>query len=198
LPVWRHDAQREKEAELVFRGQQYVRAIRLYQQKTRGLPPSIDVLVQGHYIRKKFKDPISNDDFDVIPAGAPQTTPSTPTQAGTISQQPSAQSNSERFVPGGMIGVRSKSKDDSIMLYQGRSHYNEWAFVYVLQQPGGPGGASGPARQRPGGIGGEPAGRRGGEGRGGFGPEIPPTSPNGPARGRLAGSALLASALPLR
>ena len=26
MPVWRHEAQREKEAELVFRGQQYVRA----------------------------------------------------------------------------------------------------------------------------------------------------------------------------
>ena len=31
LPVWRHDMQREKEEELVFRGQQYVRAIRLFQ-----------------------------------------------------------------------------------------------------------------------------------------------------------------------
>ena len=33
MPVWRHEAQREKEEELVFRGLQYVRAIRLYQAK---------------------------------------------------------------------------------------------------------------------------------------------------------------------
>ena len=31
MPVWKQMAQREKEAELVFRGQQYARAIGLYQ-----------------------------------------------------------------------------------------------------------------------------------------------------------------------
>ena len=30
MPVWRHEAQREKEAELVFRGEQYARAIALF------------------------------------------------------------------------------------------------------------------------------------------------------------------------
>ena len=34
MPVWRHEAQREKEEELVFRGLQYVRAIRLTRQRT--------------------------------------------------------------------------------------------------------------------------------------------------------------------
>ena len=34
LPAWRHEAQREKEAELVFRGEQYARAIALYRAKT--------------------------------------------------------------------------------------------------------------------------------------------------------------------
>src|SRR5580765_6286696 len=67
LPVWRHDAQREKEEELVFRGQQYVRAIRLFQTKNQTLPTSVDILVQGHYLRKKYKDPITNDEF--IPIG---------------------------------------------------------------------------------------------------------------------------------
>ena len=38
MPVWRHEAQREKEEELVFRGLQYVRAIRLYQAKNQNLP----------------------------------------------------------------------------------------------------------------------------------------------------------------
>ena len=32
LPAWRHQAKREKEAELVFRGEQYVRAIRLWEK----------------------------------------------------------------------------------------------------------------------------------------------------------------------
>src|SRR5438552_6729881 len=72
MPTWRQMAQREKEAELVFRGQQYARAIGLFQKKSGPgvLPPSIDALVQGHYLRKKYKDPITGGDFDVLQAGA--------------------------------------------------------------------------------------------------------------------------------
>src|ERR1043166_227997 len=40
LPVWRHEAQRQKEDELIWRGTQYVRAIRMYQTKFGTLPPS--------------------------------------------------------------------------------------------------------------------------------------------------------------
>ncbi|HYT77423.1 MAG TPA: hypothetical protein VEL79_21885, partial [Vicinamibacterales bacterium] len=80
-------------------------------------------------------------------------------------------SSSGGFVPGGMIGVRSKSKDESIRLYLGRNHYNEWNFVFVSQQPGGRGQ---PGRGQPGGPGGRgvqggPGGGPGGRGRGGDG-----------------------------
>ena len=90
LPVWRHEAQREKETELVWRGLQYVRAIRLFQAKTGGLPPNIDVLLQGRFLRKKYKDPITNDDFQVLNAGSPA-----PGQAGQSAQpgQPSQRRN---------------------------------------------------------------------------------------------------------
>ena len=64
MPVWRQMAQREKEEELVFRGQQYARAIGLFQRKyANAFPPSIDVLVEQRFIRKKFKDPITGKDF---------------------------------------------------------------------------------------------------------------------------------------
>src|SRR5262252_1180594 len=77
LPTWHQMAQREKEAELIFRGQQYARAIGLFQKKSGPgvLPPNIDALVDGHYLRKKYKDPITGDDFDVLQAGGPGTTP---------------------------------------------------------------------------------------------------------------------------
>ena len=91
LPVWRHEAQREKEAELVFRGQQYIRAIRLFQMKTQTLPTSVDLLVQGHYLRKKYKDPINNDDFELVGAGGvPGQTgqPGSPGQPGQGRGQP--------------------------------------------------------------------------------------------------------------
>jgi type II secretory pathway pseudopilin PulG len=68
MPVWKQMVQREKEAELVFRGEQYARAIGLFQRKNGPgtLPPSIDVLVEQRYLRKKYKDPITNDDFAPI------------------------------------------------------------------------------------------------------------------------------------
>lgn len=180
LPVWRHDAQREKEEELVFRGQQYVRAIRLFQMRNRTFPTSIDMLVQGRYLRKKFKDPITNEDFNPIPAagaipgqggqtpggragaptpggraGAPAGGIGTPSTGSGSTSNPF--SGSSAIIPGGMLGVVSKSKDESIRLYQGRNHYNEWTFIFAGNPGGGPGGPGG--QGRPGGP-----GQRGGTG----------------------------------
>ena len=61
MPVWRQMVQREKEAELVFRAQQYLNAIKLFQRKhgPGTLPPTVDVLVQERTLRKiiaRFKD----------------------------------------------------------------------------------------------------------------------------------------------
>lgn len=71
LPAWRHQMQREKEAELIFRGEQYARAIGLYQRKIAGtFPPSLDALVDGKYLRRKYKDPITGDDFVPIYANS--------------------------------------------------------------------------------------------------------------------------------
>lgn len=191
MPTWRQMTQREKEAELVFRGQQYVRAIGLFQKKSGPgvLPPSIDVLVQGHYLRKKFKDPITNDDFEVLSpatqaAQNQQAQPQTgrgqqPTTSGfqptgsVVGGQgagvgPGGQGGG---VPnGGIIGVTSKSKASSIRLYNGRTHYNEWQFIFVQQQqpqvPGGPGAPGQPGR------GGAPPV---GPGQNGRGQQLPPT-----------------------
>ena len=69
MPVWKQAAQREKEEELIFRGQQYAHAIGLFQRKfANAFPPNIDVLVEQRFLRKKFKDPITNDDFLPLPA----------------------------------------------------------------------------------------------------------------------------------
>ena len=74
MPVWKHNIQREKEEELVFRGKQYVHAIQLYGLKFANTqPPSVDALVEQRFLRKKFKDPITNQDFDLVRANqAPQ------------------------------------------------------------------------------------------------------------------------------
>jgi type II secretory pathway pseudopilin PulG len=67
LPVMSTAARREKETELIFRGRQYSRAIGAYQRKYGGAsPPSIDELVNQRFLRKKFKDPITDEDFVLV------------------------------------------------------------------------------------------------------------------------------------
>jgi len=63
LPVWQTFMQREREAELVFRGEQYVHAIDLYSRRTGGFPTSLEALRAGRFIRRLYKDPITGGDF---------------------------------------------------------------------------------------------------------------------------------------
>jgi type II secretory pathway pseudopilin PulG len=197
MPVWKQSATREKEAELVFRGEQYKRALGLFQRRSGPgtMPPNIDVLVDQKFLRKKYKDPITGGDFEVLGpnsagAGLPPTQPGRGGPPISRGAQPSAQQPSpgRSSQPGGtiggtagVIGVVSKSKATSIRLYNGRNHYNEWQFVYTPQQQaggGGGGGTGGPGRGGPG-RGGDGRGR--GDGRGGP-PSMPFPAPPGGGR----------------
>jgi len=85
MPVYQTVARREREAELVFRGEQYARAIALFQRKYGNqLPPDLDVLIDQRFLRKKYKDPITGGDFVLMGAGSPelaQAMSTTPQQA---------------------------------------------------------------------------------------------------------------------
>lgn len=162
VPVWSQFTRREKEEELIWRGQQYARAIGLFQRKfANTFPPNVDVLVEQRFLRKKYKDPITNDDFQIIPATGggpvqpiqapagstprPGTSGSNPfsqppplqQQQSLLQQRPSQQPSSigsggSAFQPAiGVQGVVSKSKDTSIKVLNGRTKYNEWLFVYL-------------------------------------------------------------------
>ncbi len=65
--------QREKEQELVNRGQEYARAIKKFYHKQGTYPTSIDQLLDTNHIRflrKKYKDPFTGeDDWKVVHAG---------------------------------------------------------------------------------------------------------------------------------
>ena len=179
LPVWTHMATREKEEELIFRGKQYARAIGLFQRKYANTPPpTVDVLVEQRFLRKKYKDPITNDDFQPIYANqqaqqgisAPQGAQRPGQQATAAMGTPAPQTQQPGAIspgsgqPGGVIGVTSKSKETSIKLYNGRDKYNEWSFVYIqtTQRPTQPGGAGGQQQpgQRPGANGTQGPGQR--------------------------------------
>lgn len=174
LPAWRHQAKREKEAELVFRGEQYARAIGLWERKMGpgSRPPSVDILVQQKFLRKKYKDPMTADgEFQPIVAGVQPSTPGMPpTGRGSPPQPQPRVSAGFQATAGGIFGVQSKSTAQSIRLYRGRGRYNEWQFVHAgtTAAPGGgsvgePGERGRGGRRGDGSIGG---GGRGGGGRG--------------------------------
>ncbi|HTS11803.1 MAG TPA: hypothetical protein VMH00_06780 [Candidatus Limnocylindrales bacterium] len=57
---------REREADMIWRGKQYVRAIKLYYRRTGHYPASVDDLVQGvaniHFLRETYKDPMNKNE----------------------------------------------------------------------------------------------------------------------------------------
>jgi type II secretory pathway pseudopilin PulG len=65
--LWSNRIQRENEEELIFRGKQYVEAIRLYQQRWGKPPMKLKELMdtgpgKRRCIRQLWKDPITNSD----------------------------------------------------------------------------------------------------------------------------------------
>ena len=59
-------AQRQREDEMMWRGKQYVRAIKLYYRKTGHYPQNLDDLRKGvanvHFLRRAYKDPMNKNE----------------------------------------------------------------------------------------------------------------------------------------
>ena len=191
LPAWRHAAQREKEAELIWRGEQYDRAVQLYRRKFAAPgPPNLDILLEQRMLRRKYTDPITGGDFEIKPVGPgginmppgaeppggqpPRTRPGgRPARA-----EPSERPGSSQRTTGQLIGgVRSKSKAKSIRLLNGRDRYDQWEFAYIPYNPD-PQPAAGPLQQ---GQPGSPT-RPGATRPGTRTPGSPPGSPRQPQR----------------
>jgi type II secretory pathway pseudopilin PulG len=64
LPLASTEMQREKEAELIFRGRQYAEGIRVFRRKYGRFPTSLKEMadVRPRTLRKLWKDPITNSD----------------------------------------------------------------------------------------------------------------------------------------
>ena len=61
VPVWQTQIQRELEEELIFRGEQYVEAVRLYQTKNPGqFPENFDELLEEKFLRRLYPDPMTD------------------------------------------------------------------------------------------------------------------------------------------
>jgi type II secretory pathway pseudopilin PulG len=193
LPVFSTMARREREAELVFRGQQYARAVSLFQRKYgNALPPNLDVLLNERFLRKQYKDPITGEDFQLVGPGSPELAEAINSVPGQqqpgrggpqiVRQQQQQQQQQQRqqqqtsgrgmqsnpltagTAPGGVLGVVSKSKDTSLRLYNNRDKYNEWVFIATQMSVAAGGGQGG--TQMPGARGGAALGAERGGRRG--------------------------------
>ena len=165
LPVWNKQAQREREEEYLFRAHEYARGILKFQRKAGPgtLPPTLDLLVEQRFVRRKYKDPLTGQDFQPVyqtaapiggsggaaggfgstppggTGGAGGTTPTGGFGGGTSTQQTGGTSTTGQTaaMPGApVIGVVSKSKSTSIKIWNGRTRYDQWAVTYQDVRPG--------------------------------------------------------------
>jgi len=123
---WQNVMLRDKEEELLFRGDQYRLAIERYYSAIPGrpqYPPNIDALLQDartqtgkRHLRQKYKDPITGEDFVAI-------------EIKDLTGQH-------------IIGVHSASDKtplkqtnfpDQYPDFEGKSKYSDWQFVVSLQ-----------------------------------------------------------------
>jgi type II secretory pathway pseudopilin PulG len=138
-PTWRYVMQDDREQELFFRGDQIARAIEAYQRKNgNAFPASFEVLVQGKYLRRQYKDPMTKDGKWRIVRPGEMVMPGTGTgPARGPSPRPSASASTpaSAFGPAGgtsvgaIAGVASLSGEKSLRLFNGRSKYDQWVFL---------------------------------------------------------------------
>nr|WP_320132788.1 type II secretion system protein [uncultured Holophaga sp.] len=103
--------QRENEEELVFRGEAIANAIKAYKKSTGNYPTSLETLVKTKppILRRLYKDPMTQDGtWEVVTA----------VQAGLTGDKTG--------LP--IVGVHSKSTQDSFRTYQGKTLYCDWVF----------------------------------------------------------------------
>ncbi len=186
---------REREAELIFRGQQYIEGIRLFRLRYGRYPMRLKEMWDANprVLRKKWKDPITDSyDWGLVflgqeggPVGrqgrgqrSAQQTPTPRSGAGDddsgepgTSGQGGTSGRGRGEQVGPIVGVHSTSCDQSIKVYEGRTTYCEWRFVLSDQEQGrGAGGGVQPGRP------GRPGSPGAGGGRGGRGGRTGPGS----------------------
>ncbi len=193
---------REREAELIFRGEQYVEAIRVFKARYGRYPVRLEEMWEANpkVMRQKWKDPMTDSEkWGLLFLGqegrriGPQNAfPGTPVPTETVTHQGTGSQFDEQSAFGGpglegekigpIVGVHSTLCEDSVKIYEGRSNYCEWQFVFrekgrglgttrpvlpggqppgteptkIGGGPGGPGGPGGGGSGDPGGPGGYP------------------------------------------
>lgn len=151
--TWSSAMQQEREEELLFRGDQYRRAIESYYQGAHGgaqgsYPRALADLLKDprslqprRHIRQLYSDPFTGEEFELIQVGGDV--------KGTVSAGPSLS---------GIKGVRSKSqlkpfKQDGFPLeyetFKEKTTYAEWEFIFEPAQAQTPNPSKNPQGENP-------------------------------------------------
>lgn len=174
--AWTSVIQRDKEEELIFRGQEYGRALLRFKKAMGRLPVELKELLERgprneRFIRRLYKDPMSQDgEWNLLylsPDGKSLINPhlAPPLEQGGLTgfggeRSGSSQPGRSRSMPVGKIaglqiaGVVSKSKEKAFKVFHQKEYYNEWEFSIFELLPVAPE----QQQRRPGGV----RGRRGG------------------------------------
>jgi hypothetical protein len=147
---------REREAETIWRGEQYARAIGLYFRKFGRYPVKIDDLTAQtngvRFLRQAYKEPMNKEDgsWRFIYVGAngqligsltrtslQQFGPTPPPPSGTAtaanSQESQPQPLEGAVIGGNIVGVASKIKQSSLRVYKKYDTYEKWEFISNAQ-----------------------------------------------------------------
>jgi type II secretory pathway pseudopilin PulG len=129
VPVWQTQIQREREEELIFRGNQYIEAVRIHQLKNPGkFPETLEALLDEKCIRRLYTDPMTPSgewNLILLYSGAPSQKQGAP-QKILIAPQNALSSVSNPQI----IGVVSASTKRSIKIYNEQETYDMWLFYY--------------------------------------------------------------------
>lgn len=129
VPLWHTQIQREKEAELIFRGRQVVEAVRLYTARNPGqYPPSLEELYEKRCLRRLFPDPMTPGgewNLLLLPGEAG------PGAGGAAQRLLLVPEKMLSAVPAPrLVGVVSSAAKKSFRIYNHASSYDEWYFFY--------------------------------------------------------------------
>jgi len=150
---WHYRTKRMKEQELLFRGRQYARAIRLFYQQHKRYPYKLEELsdVRPRVIRRLWTEPMTKSGnwgliyLDDVMSGrlAASSGKGTGRQVGLINPTPPEPEAREpldedrrplSMTAGQIVGVYSPSREEAFADFQKGKVYADWKFMGIMNQ----------------------------------------------------------------
>lgn len=158
LPSIYQEGQREREEELLFRGNEYARAIALFYRQFRRYPVSVNDLLSTsgfRFLRRPYTDPMTRQGkwrfihaaangaiLDSRTMGSNRPAEGARKQSDSSSMFSTANRSQSAFFGDNnqtqgvsIVGVASPSKKESIRVWNGHTRYEDWEFLGTTFTP---------------------------------------------------------------